>query len=106
MSQGYRSRTRQSLQKMELMRKAKERNRLERADPRESIFVPPLVRRRIIVEDYDFGHVRHDITMFRCGRIDSYQVAVDGKIQGKNMGWAAVCSLLRQAFVRVRAEDR
>lgn len=102
MPQGYRTRIKQSTQRMELMSKDNESRRIECAEHIPSPFIPPLVRRRIIVEDYDFGHVRHEITLFRSGRIDSYEVAVDGTMLDKKMGWAAVCQLLQQAFLRVR----
>ena len=101
MPRGYRQRVRQSLKKMELMRKKKDRLRIERGGDYVEPFVPPLVRRRIIVFDYDFGTVRHDIICYKTNRIDSYQVAVDGKMQEGKKGWSAVCNLQRQAFVRV-----
>lgn len=96
----YRTRSRQSFRKMELMRKAKERKRGETAEP-TFIFEPPLLRRKIIIIDYDFGEVRHEINCYRTKRIDSYEVSVDGKMQDKNLGWARICNLLRTAFVRV-----
>jgi hypothetical protein len=100
MPQRYRNRTKQSSKKMELMRKAKERKRLEDTEA-PFFFDPPLVRRRIIIEDYDFGVVRHEIVCYKSGRVDSYEICVDGKMQPKKMGWSAVCNLQRQAFVRV-----
>lgn len=101
MPRGYRTRTKQSSKRMELMRKAKERKRLENNIEAPLPFIPPLLRRKIIIIDYDFGEARHEINCYRTGRIDSYEVMVDGKILTKNMGWSVVCSLLRKAFVRV-----
>lgn len=105
MPQGYRTRTKQSSKKMELMRKAKDRKRVESGHVVSLPFVPPLLRRKIIIIDYDFGEVQHEINCYRTGRIDSYEVSVDGKMLDKKMGWSAVCNLQRQAFVRVGRFD-
>lgn len=100
----YRKRLRQSSRKMELMRKAKERKREENAEP-TFIFTPPLLRRKIILIDYDFGEVRHEINCYRTGRVDSYEISIDGDMQDKHMGWSKVCDLTRRAFVRVGRFD-
>lgn len=85
---------------MAQMRAAKERKRIENSEPL-SIWIPPEVRRRVVIYDYDFGEVTHEIVCRRSNRIDSYEVMVDGNIQPGRMGWSAVCNLQRKAFVRV-----
>ena len=60
----------------------------------------PMVRRRLIIEDYDFGIVRHEINMFRCGRVDCYTVSVDGQPLKGRYGWSKVVEMARKAFVR------
>lgn len=99
----YRNRKRQSQKKMELMRKAKERKRQENAET-PFFFDPPMLRRKIIIIDYDFGEVRHEINCYRSKRIDSYEVHVDGKLH-ENMGWSKICNLQRQSFIRVGRFD-
>lgn len=99
----YRRRIRQSRKRehrMEQMRAEKERQRLD-GDPSPPVWVPPAVRRRVIVEDYDFGTVRHELVLYRAGRIDSYQLMADGRMVPGLKGWSAVCELLRKTFVRV-----
>lgn len=87
-------------ERMARARAAKERLRLEGPAPD---YPPdlPLIRRRVIVEDYDtFGMVRHEFILARCGRIDCYQVSVDGKTLPGRMGWSRVLELVRKAFIR------
>lgn len=69
----YRKRTlgsRKFNERMARARAAKERLRLESEAPTypESL---PLIRRRIIVEDYDCGEtVRHEFVLHRSSRVD------------------------------------
>lgn len=66
-------------------------------------YEPPNIRRRVVIEDYDFGRtVRHEFVLLKSDRIDCYRVAVDGKLLRHRMGWAKVLELARKAFVRVR----
>lgn len=101
----YRNRTKGSQRFNERMRRwrdAKERIRLESPAPQYP-YEPPDIRRRVIVIDYDFGReVRHEFVLLKSNRIDSYRVAVDGKLLKGRMGWAKVLELTRKAFVRVR----
>ena len=98
----YRRRTKGSHlhQRMAAMRAAKERKRMEGAAPDYPVELPE-VRRRIIVEDYDFGCTRHELLLLRSGRIDCYRVLVDGREVG-TMGWSRAVEMTRKAFVRVR----
>lgn len=87
---------------MKRWRDAKERIRLDGSCPIYP-YEPPEIRRRIIIEDYDFGRtVRHEFVLLRSNRIDCYRVAIDGKSLTERMGWAKVLELVRKAFVRVR----
>jgi hypothetical protein len=103
----YRKRTRGSKKFNEAMaraRAAKERLRLDGPAPE---YPPdlPLIRRRVIIEDYDCGQVvRHEFTLARSGRIDSYDVSADGVSLGR-MGWARVLVFVRKAFIRVGRFD-
>lgn len=82
-------------------RAAKEQKRLEGEVPDYPRDLP-LIRRRIIVEDYDgMQVVRHEFTLARSSRIDSYEVSVDGQRLGR-MGWSKALEMARKAFVRCR----
>ncbi|MCP9495908.1 MAG: hypothetical protein MSG64_15775 [Pyrinomonadaceae bacterium MAG19_C2-C3] len=84
-------------------REAKERARLESPAPDYPLNLPEL-RRRIIVESYDFGEMtHHEINLYRSGRVDCYRVVIDGEQVARRMGWARVLELVRKAFVRVSA---
>lgn len=99
----YRNRTKGSQRFNERMRRwrdAKERIRLEGPCPKYP-YEPPDIRRRIIVEDYDYGRVvRHEFVLLKSNRIDCYRVAVDGKLLPGRIGWARVLELIRKAFLR------
>jgi len=99
----YRKRTKGSRKYCEIMeraRAAKEAKRLA-ADPPDYGPDLPLIRRRVIVEDYDCGEtIRHEFVLFRSTRIDSYIVEVDGQKLSKRYGWARTLELIRKAFVR------
>ena len=82
-------------------RKTRLRNRLELPEIDYPIELPEL-RRRIIVEDFDFGEtIRHEILLYRSNRIDCYRLVVDGQEISNKIGWARVLEILRKAFVRV-----
>jgi len=63
----------------------------------------PECRRRIIIEDFDFGLVRHEINLFRTTRIDCYRMEVDGAIIMARIGWARILEMIRKSFLRVQA---
>lgn len=102
----YRKRSKGSVKFNEAMRRAREareRRRLESPAPdypREL----PLLRRRIVVEDFDSGEVvRHEINLYRSERVDCYHLEVDGQPIARRLGWARVLELIRKAFLRVSA---
>jgi len=61
----------------------------------------PECRRRIIIEDFDFGSVRHEINLFKTLRIDYYRMEVDGAIIKEHIGWTKVLEIIRKSFLRV-----
>ncbi|WP_305046348.1 hypothetical protein [Geoalkalibacter sp.] len=102
----YRKRTSGSRKfnaRMARARAAKEKIRLEGPSPDYPVKLPQ-VRRRVIVEDYDFGEtVRHEFVLERSNRTDCYRVIVDGVTIPSRMGWAKTLEMVRKAFVRVAA---
>ena len=89
--------------RLERARAERQRLRLEGPAPDYPPDLPEL-RRRVVVEDFDLGRVvRHEIRLYRSGRVDCYVVEVDGKRLPGRMGWARVLELVRKAFVRVGA---
>lgn len=87
-------------ERMRRWREAKEKIRLEGSAPVYP-YEPPEIRRRIIVEDYDYGRtVRHEFVLLKSNRIDCFRVAVDGKLLAGRMGWARVLEMIRKAFLR------
>lgn len=90
---------------MKAARKAKERKRLEGDAPDYPIILPE-IRRRIIVIDYDFGKVKHEIVLHKTNRVDCYQAMVDGKIWKERIGFSKVLEGVRKSFIRVGASAR
>ncbi len=50
----------------------------------------PDLRRRIILEDFDFGEVRHEVILHRTNRFDCYRLEVDGMVIVERIGWTKV----------------
>jgi hypothetical protein len=88
--------------KLRAMREARERRRLEGAEPRYPRELPTL-RRTLITIDYDFGRVEHRIDLCRPRRIDGYRAVADGVEWKRSVGWSKVLAGLRVKFPRVRA---
>ena len=85
------------------MREAKAVKRID-GEPPEYPAIPPLLRRRIVITDYDFGERVHTLDLYRSSRIDCYDVHVDGKPWKKRMGWSRILSGLRKSMPRVSAQ--
>lgn len=101
----YRNRKKGSKKYNEAMsraRAAKEKHRLAGPSP-DYLPALPLIRRRVIVEDYDLAGqvVRHEFILARSDRRDCYEVSVDGNPLAGRMGWARVLVLVRKAFIRI-----
>ena len=92
------------------MREAKLRQIAEGPAPDYPLLVdiPGKVRRRVTVEDFDFGYVKEVIELRGgTGRVDCYKMLVDGSViksgNSERIGWARVLAKIRQAFLRVHA---
>lgn len=86
--------------KLEAMRRGKDRARMER-EPQGRAPDLPLLRRRVIVTDYDSGEpVTHTLDLYRTRRIDTYRIVADGQ-PWKCGGWSAALVGLRKAYPRV-----
>ena len=83
-------------------RDARERKRLEGAEPSYPRELPAL-RRTLIIIDYDFGRVEHRVDLYRTRRIDCYRAVADGVGWKRRIGWSKLLAALRVKFPRVRA---
>ena len=88
--------------KLRAARDARERRRLEASEPSHPRRMP-LLRRTLIIIDYDFGRVEHRIDLYRTQRIDCYRAVADGVEWKRRIGWSKVLAGLRVKFPRVRA---
>lgn len=89
-------------EKLAAMRRGRERARLEGPAPDYPAILPDL-RRRIVVENFDFGHEVHVMEFYRTSRIDCFRVVVDGKEWKKRVGFSAALAGLRKSMPRVGA---
>lgn len=90
------------LRKLANMREAKERKRAE-YPYQERPPTLPLYRRRITVEDFDFGYQRVIFHLYDSGRVDSYTVVEDGAVLSWRIGFARIWGLMLERFKRVSA---
>lgn len=100
----YRQTTR-SREQIARMIAARDQRRIERPAPDYPAALPDL-RRRIVVEDFDFGHRVHVIELHRTGRVDQYRAVVDGVVWKRRIGWSGVLAGLRKALPRVMSPRR
>lgn len=91
-----------SPERLQAMRAAKERNRLEHPPPDYPTEMP-LYRRRITVEDFDFGYRKVQYHLYDSGRVDSYTVEENGEVIKWRIGFARILNLLLDKFKRVQA---
>jgi len=71
-------------------------------DQRPPQWQPPLLRRRIMIEDFDGPEPRtHTIELYRTARIDSYRAVIDGAEWKTSVGWSRVLDGLRRAMPRL-----
>lgn len=89
--------------KYNTMRAAKLRKIKEGPSPDYPIILPEL-RRRIIIENLDFGEVRHEINLYKSNRIDCFRMEVDGMIISEKIGWSRVLEKVRKAFLRISGQ--
>ena len=101
----YRDRTWKGCKKYrENQRNVKESKRLESESPDYSInFIPPKLRRIVIVIDFDFGKVVKFFKFYRSGRIDTYIIKDEEGKQIK-VGWNNFLKILSKCFPSVRRQ--
>lgn len=95
-------RTKRSVETLAAMRRGKAAARMARPAPDYPPTLPEL-RRRIVIEDYDFGHQIHVLELFRSNRVDCYRVVADGVEWKRRIGWSGILAGLRKAMPRVCA---
>jgi hypothetical protein len=88
--------------RLEAMRRGRERALLEGPAPDYPAALPEL-RRRIVVESFDFGHEIHVLEFFRSDRADCFRVMVDGKEWKRRIGFSKALAGLRKSMPRVGA---
>lgn len=85
----------------EAMRRGRERAAMAR-EPRGRMPELPLLRREIIVIDYDTGQpVTHTLHLYRTRRVDQYRAEADGKPWRDRIGWSKVLAAIRKAYQRL-----
>lgn len=84
------------------MRAGRERARLSAPAPDYPVQLPEL-RRRIVIEDFDFGHKVHVLELHRTNRVDCYRVVADGVEWKRRIGWSNILAGLRKSMPRVGA---
>ncbi len=87
--------------RLEAMKRGRERAALAR-DPRGRMPDLPLLRRELIVIDYDSGEpVTHTMHLYRSDRVDCYHAHADGKLWKERIGWSKVLAGVRRAYQRL-----
>lgn len=64
----------------------------------------PDLRRRLVVESFDFGHEVHVMEFFKTDRIDCFRVLIDGKEWKRRIGFSQALAGLRKSMPRVGSE--
>ena len=85
------------------MRSGRERARLSGTEPDYPATLPDL-RRRIVIEDFDFAHSVHVLELHRTNRVDCYRVIADGVEWRRRVGWSKILAGLRKSMPRVGAQ--
>ena len=91
-------------QKLAAIRAGRDSARMAAPPPDYPVDLPAL-RRRIIIEDFDFGHDVHVIELFKSDRIDCFRVEVDGKPWKQRIGLSQILAWLRKSMPRVGAME-
>jgi len=90
-------------QQLTNMRAAKAAKREAGPSPDYPVALPDL-RRRIVIEDFDFGRRVHVLKLFRTNRVDCYRVVADGTEWKERIGWSRILAGLRKSMPRVGAD--
>ena len=88
--------------KLAAMRRGREAARLAAPAPDYPAALPNL-RRRIVIENFDFNHEIHVLEFFLTNRIDCFRVVVDGKPWKGRIGFSQALAGLRRSMPRVGA---
>jgi len=89
-------------EKLASMRRGREAARLAAPSIDYPVDLPSL-RRRIVIESFDFGHDVHVMEFYRTDRIDCFRVIVDGKEWKRRIGFSKALAGLRKSMPRVGA---
>jgi hypothetical protein len=89
-------------QKLVAMRRGADAARMAAPAPDYPVALPDL-RRRIVIEDFDFGHRVHVLELHKTDRVDCYRVEVDGKPWKDRIGWSKLLEGLRKSMPRAGA---
>lgn len=92
--------TKKRREQLAQMRAAKAKKREAGELPERTPQLPEL-RRRLVIEDFDYGHQIHVMEFFRTNRIDCFRVVVDGVEWKKSIGWSRALAGLRKSMPRV-----
>lgn len=92
--------TKRSKETLARMQAGKAAARMARPAPD---YLPPMpeLRRRIVIESFDFGHDVHVMEFYRTNRIDCFRVVVDGREWKKRIGFSMALAGLRKSLPRV-----
>lgn len=85
------------------MRQCKEAKRLASPSPDYPVILPEL-RKRIIVENFDFGYEKQVMELHKTNRVDCYNVFIDGKLWKKDIGLSRILEWLRKSNPRLLSE--
>ena len=92
--------TRRSIETLARMQAGKAAARMNGQAPDYPVTLPDL-RRRIVIEDWDFGHQVHVLELYRTNRVDCYRVVADGAEWKARAGWSKILAGLRKSLPRV-----
>ena len=92
--------TRRRKEALARMQAGKAAARMAMTEPERAPELPEL-RRRIVIEDWDFGHRVHVMELHKTSRRDCYRVTVDGKPWKARIGWSKILEGLRKSLPRV-----
>ena len=88
---------------LENMRQCKEDKRLASPPPDYPIVLPE-IRKRITIENFDFGYEKQIMELHKTKRVDCYDVFIEGKIWKKGVGLSRILEWLRKANPRLLSE--
>jgi hypothetical protein len=92
----------QRREELAAIRRSRDVARMEESAPDYPAPLPDL-RRRLVVESFDFGHETHVMEFFKTDRIDCFRVVVDGREWKRRIGFSQALAGLRKSMPRVGA---